>query len=87
MDRMWWQDCFRGVAAGAPDNPVAEESRHIERCPFCGRTFDVRDLGQVLEHYDHQLAARAPPAIDLMPDGDLTGHLRKVVPFRRRREG
>jgi len=50
MDRMWWQDCLRGVAAGAPDNPVAEESRHIERCPFCGRTFDVRDLGQVLEH-------------------------------------
>ncbi len=73
MDRMWWQDCFRGVAAGAPDNPVAEESRHIEHCPFCGRTFDVRDLGQVLQHYDHQLAAR--------------GHLRKAVPFRRLRRG
>jgi hypothetical protein len=29
IGRMLWRDCFRGVAGGAPDNPVAEESRHI----------------------------------------------------------
>ena len=55
MDRKWWQDCFRGMAAGAPDNPVTDESWHVERCPFCGQDYDIRDIGQVLEHYDHQL--------------------------------
>jgi hypothetical protein len=30
--------------------------------------FDMRDLGQVLEHYEHQLAADAPPAEDLTED-------------------
>ena len=38
---------------------------HFAVCPFCGGTFDLRELDQVLEHYDHQLAAGAPPAEDL----------------------
>ena len=40
---------------------------HFAVCPFCQRIFDMRELDQVLEHYDHQLAAGAPPAEDLTP--------------------
>ena len=55
MIRRWWKRYLYGVGAG----------HHVERCPFCGQTFDIRDLGQVLVHFNHQLAAGAPPAIDL----------------------
>jgi hypothetical protein len=46
-----------------PDVPAKPTSVHSEHCPFCGADFDPRDLGQVLEHYDHQVAAGVP-AID-----------------------
>jgi hypothetical protein len=48
--------------------PADGSGDHLECCPFCGRLFDVRELGQVFEHYDHQLAAGAPPAKDLTPE-------------------
>jgi hypothetical protein len=53
-----------------PERPVESKAGHLERCPFCGGLFDMRDLGQVFEHYDHQLAAGAPPAIDETPLAD-----------------
>jgi hypothetical protein len=40
--------------SGVPSEPTAVHSEH---CPFCGADFDARDLGQVLEHYGHQVAA------------------------------
>jgi len=64
-----------------PDVPVADAS-HLERCPFCGQMFDMRELGQVIEHYDHQLAA-VVPAGDLTPEQDKPPGLRKVVSFDR----
>jgi hypothetical protein len=69
MTRKWWKRYLHGVGTG----------RDLERCPFCGQTFDIRDLGQVLIHYNHQIAAVAPPAIDLTLEEE-TPSLRKVVP-------
>ena len=43
-----------------PGVPSESTAVHIEHCPFCGADFDPRDLGQVLEHYDHQVAAGVP---------------------------
>ena len=77
MIRRWWKRYLYGVGAG----------HHVERCPFCGQTFDIRDLGQVLVHFNHQLAAGTPPAIDLTPEEDKPPSLCNVVPFRRRPEG
>jgi hypothetical protein len=71
----WWKRYLFGVGAGNP----------LERCPFCGETYDIRDLGQVAVHYNHQLAAGAPPAVDITPDEERPPYLRKVVPFRQRR--
>ena len=79
MIRRWWKRYLYGVFAG----------HHFERCPFCGQTFDIRDLGQVLLHRDHLLAPDERPAIDLTQLAKKTSrhHSRNVVPFRRRREG
>jgi hypothetical protein len=74
MIRRWWERYLYVAGAG----------HHFERCPFCGQAFDIRDLGQVLLHRDHQLAAGAPPAIELIPQEGKPASLRKVVPFRRR---
>ena len=51
--RLWW----RGLNLGKPGVPADGGADHFERCPFCGQVFDMRDLGQVLEHYECQLAA------------------------------
>ena len=75
--RRWWKRYLSGVGAGP----------HLERCPFCGETFDIRNSCQVLVHYNHQVTAGAPPAIDLTRGEDEPSSLGKVVPFRRRREG
>jgi hypothetical protein len=48
--------------------PAESDVGHLEHCPFCGEMFDMRDLGQVLEHDDRQLAEGAPPAEDLTED-------------------
>jgi hypothetical protein len=76
MIQGWWKRFLYRAGAG----------HHLERCPFCGQTFDIRDVGQVMLHRDHQLAAGAPPAIELTPDEGKPAS-RKVAPFRRRREG
>jgi hypothetical protein len=77
---MWWQWWDgRGLGElGVPSIPTAE---HLEHCPFCGRNLDRRDLGQVLEHFDHQLAAGAPPAADRTLGEAKPPELRKVIPF------
>jgi hypothetical protein len=77
MIRRWWKRYLYGVGAGP----------HLERCPFCGETFDIRDSCQVIVHYRHQVAAGAPPAIDLTRKEDEPPLPGKVVSFQRRREG
>ena len=77
MMRRWWKQFLYGVGAG----------HHLERCLFCGQTFDIRDLGQVLLHRDHLLAADDPPASDQSIKANNPPPPRNVVPFRRRREG
>jgi hypothetical protein len=32
------------------DNAAPTKAEHHMKCPGCGRWFDIRDLGQVLEH-------------------------------------
>jgi hypothetical protein len=32
------------------DRPAASEAEHFMQCAVCGGYFDMRDLGQVLEH-------------------------------------
>ena len=76
MIRRWWKRYLSGVGAGP----------HLERCPFCGETFDIRDSCQVLVHYNHQVTAGAPPAIDLGREEGEPPSLGNVVPLRRRRE-
>ena len=76
MIRRWWKRYLYGAGAG----------HHFEACPFCGQTFDIRDIGQVLLHRNHQLADGAPPAIELPPQEGKLASLRKVAPFQRRRE-
>jgi hypothetical protein len=70
MIRRWWKRYLYGVGA----------ANHLERCPFCGPTCDIRNPGQVVVHYNHQLAAGAPPAGNVMPDEERLPHLRNVVP-------
>ena len=60
-DRRWWEGLELGIGGTRDLAVVGTEPGHFERCPFCG----VRDLGQVLMHYDCQLAAGAPPAVNL----------------------
>jgi len=69
MTKRWWDGLSLG-RPGKPSEPVASEREHLERCPFCGTLYDMRDLGQVFEHYDHQLAAGVPPAKDLTTEED-----------------
>ena len=78
MIRRWWERYLHGVGAAG---------NHLERCPFCGQTFDIRDPCQVLMHYNHQAAAGTTPPIDLPPEEDKPPSLRNAVPFRRRGEG
>jgi hypothetical protein len=77
MIRRWWKRYLSGVGAGP----------HLERCPFCGETFDIRDSCQVLVHYNHQVTAGAPTAIDPTREEGEPPSVGKVVPLRRRREG
>lgn len=77
MQLRWWE----GLDLGQPGCPTEAMAEHLERCPFCGRDFDRRDVGQVLEHYDHQLAAGAQPAIDPTPNEDRPSGPRRVIPF------
>ena len=66
-------------------------SDHFQRCPFCGETFDLRDLGQVFPHYDCQfardrLASDAQAAADFTAQDDRTPpQSANVIPLRRAR--
>jgi hypothetical protein len=77
---MWWQ-WWDSLGMGEPGVASISTAEHLEHCPFCGRDFDRRDLGQVLEHFDHQLAAGPPPAIEPTPGEDKPPELHKVIPF------
>jgi hypothetical protein len=79
-----WRRFWEGLDLSKPDAPELIRE-HDERCPFCGRTFDWRDPSQVLQHYDHQLAAGAPPANDPIVEEDEPLGLRKVILFKLKR--
>jgi hypothetical protein len=43
---------FHGEFIGCPSGwTPAGEQDHILECPVCGQTFDMRDLGQALDHW------------------------------------
>lgn len=42
----------KGVYRGVPaDRAIQDEREHFMTCPVCGKTFDMRDLGEVFDHY------------------------------------
>jgi hypothetical protein len=59
--RMRWLDKLLGLTVpslapgeviGRPDGwTPAGEADHFMDCPVCGQNFDMRDLGQALEHW------------------------------------
>jgi hypothetical protein len=41
-----------GEVIGKPDGSTpSTEAEHFLACPVCGQKFDMRDLGQALEHW------------------------------------
>jgi hypothetical protein len=90
----WWKRYLYGVGAGDHDSAEIERFSHIaadwldhlERCPFCGQTFDIRDVGQVLLHRNHLFAASGSPAVDPFPEEYKAPSLGNVVPLRPRRK-
>jgi hypothetical protein len=38
---------YIGMSVGGPP---ADEAGHFAKCPLCGGWFDMRDLGQLLDH-------------------------------------
>ena len=76
MLRDWWKRHFGGAFAA----PTTTKPDEVEHCSACGQPFMVRDLNQVLPHFEHQLALATRPMEDPLPDEGLD---RKVVPFRR----
>jgi hypothetical protein len=71
----------RNRYAGPPGVPWEPTVVNSEHCPFCGADFDPRDLGQVLEHYDHQVAAGIP-AIDETTEDDQRTAARETIQRR-----
>jgi hypothetical protein len=51
---------------GEPDDDV--QSDHMMKCPVCGRTFDMRDLGQVFEHEHDGAEMPAVVVMGLTPE-------------------
>ena len=70
--REWWIRQFN-----------SEASADIERCSCCGKTYNTRDLLQVLPHFEHQLGLGAEPVKGPLSDRDLRAPPGNVVPFRR----
>lgn len=48
-----------GKPGGAGPQPQSEADHYI-RCTICGETFDMRDLGQVLDHLHGQEIEEEP---------------------------
>jgi hypothetical protein len=43
---------LHGQVIGKPDGwQPSNETEHFMDCPVCGQNFDMRDLGQALEHW------------------------------------
>ena len=55
----------------------------FERCSCCGKTYNTRDLQEVLPHFEHQLALFAERVKGPLSDEDLQAPSGNVVPFRR----
>ena len=75
--RDWWKRHF-GNALGA-----SIKQDEFEHCSACGQPFNIRDLEQVLPHFEHQLALVPRLARERSPAKDLPSPAGKVVPFSR----
>jgi hypothetical protein len=82
--RPWGEGLDLGIGGTRDLEVVGTEPDHFERCPFCSQVFDLRDLGQVLTHYDCPLAAGAPPSKDLTRKEDRPNGPAKVLMLKRR---
>ena len=69
--REWWIRQFNG-----------EVSADIERCSCCGKTYNTRDLQQVLPHFEHQLGLGAEAVTESLSCESLPS-FGNVVPLRR----
>jgi hypothetical protein len=69
--REWWIRQFN-----------SEASADIERCSCCGKTYNTRDLQQVLPHFEHQLGLGAEPVTGSLSNESLPS-FGNVVPLRR----
>jgi hypothetical protein len=56
----------RGIKGRRTSSAVGDDEGDVATCPYCGGTVDLTDIGDVLTHYDHQLAA-GQPAVDKTP--------------------
>ena len=60
----------------------SEASADIERCSCCGKTYNTRDLQQVLPHFEHQLGLAAEAVTGSLSNESLPS-FGNVVPLRR----
>jgi hypothetical protein len=69
--RAWWKRHFNN-----------EPSADIERCSCCGKTYNTRDLQQVLPHFEHQLGLGTEAVTRSLSNESLPS-FGNVVPLRR----
>ena len=69
--REWWVRQFN-----------SEASADIERCSGCGKTYNTRDLQQVLPHFEHQLGLGAEPVTGSLSN-ESSPSFGNVLPLRR----
>ena len=60
---------------------INRQSNEFERCSCCGKTYNTRDLQQVLPHFEHQLGLGAEPVTGSLSNESLPS-LGSVVPLR-----
>ena len=58
------------MSESARGEPLQPTDGHTITCPFCGESFDSRDVRKVAEHCRHQAAAGLP-ATGLKPAEDI----------------
>jgi hypothetical protein len=50
-----WAEAEGKIMTGKDADGIAEtEADHFMQCPGCGQRFDMRDLGEVIEHVHDQ---------------------------------